>query len=246
MKILITAGGTSEKIDAVRKITNSSSGLLGSIIANELVKNCKNLEKIYYLCPKNAKKPDFNDKIDEITVDSVKSVYDNLEGILKSQKIDVIIHSMAISDYTVDYVSNSEIISSGLQNKSQSEIKSLLSSSVLALDNSQKISSNQNDLIIKLKPTPKIISMLKSWSPKSILVGFKLLSNVSENELKNVAFNLLQKNNCDFVVANDISKIDKNHHKAFIIDKNKNEIIANSKEDIAQNLREIIERSISD
>lgn len=193
MKVLITAGGTSEKIDNVRKITNSSSGLLGSIIANQLIKNCDNLEKIYYLCPKNAKKPQFCNKIEEITIENVKSVYDNLKNILTSQKVDVIIHSMAISDYTVDYVSNSKILASNLHNKSQDDISSLLSSSALAIDNSKKISSNQEDLIIRLKPTPKIISMLKSWSPNSILIGFKLLSNVSEIELKNVAYNLLAK-----------------------------------------------------
>ena len=33
-KIVITAGGTGEKIDNVRKITNSSSGKLGMTIAN--------------------------------------------------------------------------------------------------------------------------------------------------------------------------------------------------------------------
>ena len=38
-KFIITAGGTSEKIDNVRKITNSSSGKLGCIIANTIVKN---------------------------------------------------------------------------------------------------------------------------------------------------------------------------------------------------------------
>ena len=36
-KIVITAGGTSEKIDNVRKITNSSSGKLGSVIATKLL-----------------------------------------------------------------------------------------------------------------------------------------------------------------------------------------------------------------
>ncbi len=246
MKVLITAGGTSEKIDNVRKITNSSSGLLGSIIANQLIKNCDNLEKIYYLCPKNAKKPQFCNKIEEITIENVKSVYDNLKNILTSQKVDVIIHSMAISDYTVDYVSNSKILASNLHNKSQDDISSLLSSSTLAIDNSKKISSNQEDLIIRLKPTPKIISTLKSWSPNSILIGFKLLSNVSEIELKNVAYNLLAKNNCDYVVANDLSNIDKNHHKAFIIDKDKNEIIAFNKEDIAKYICEIVEKSITE
>ena len=36
-KVIITAGGTSEKIDNVRKITNSSSGKLGSVIASRLL-----------------------------------------------------------------------------------------------------------------------------------------------------------------------------------------------------------------
>ena len=36
-KVIITAGGTSEKIDNVRKITNSSSGKLGMIIAEHLL-----------------------------------------------------------------------------------------------------------------------------------------------------------------------------------------------------------------
>ncbi len=35
MNVVITAGGTSEPIDMVRKITNSSSGKLGSIIASK-------------------------------------------------------------------------------------------------------------------------------------------------------------------------------------------------------------------
>ena len=36
-KIIITAGGTSEKIDDVRKITNTASGKLGFTIANKLI-----------------------------------------------------------------------------------------------------------------------------------------------------------------------------------------------------------------
>ena len=40
-KIIITAGGTSERIDNVRKITNSSSGKLGTIIVNHLLQENK-------------------------------------------------------------------------------------------------------------------------------------------------------------------------------------------------------------
>ena len=50
-KIIITAGGTSERIDNVRKITNSSSGKLGCTIAEKLIELKNNeIDKIYYIC----------------------------------------------------------------------------------------------------------------------------------------------------------------------------------------------------
>ena len=36
INVVITSGGTSERIDNVRKITNSSSGKLGSVISDKL------------------------------------------------------------------------------------------------------------------------------------------------------------------------------------------------------------------
>ncbi len=50
MNIVITAGCTSEKIDNVRKITNSSSGKLGMIIANEILNKYEDeIDIIYYI-----------------------------------------------------------------------------------------------------------------------------------------------------------------------------------------------------
>lgn len=48
LNIVITSGGTSEYIDAVRKITNSGTGKLGSIIAEQISKN-ENINKIFYI-----------------------------------------------------------------------------------------------------------------------------------------------------------------------------------------------------
>ena len=49
-KVVVTAGGTSEKIDNVRKITNSSSGKLGYTITNKLIQlHEEQIEKIYYI-----------------------------------------------------------------------------------------------------------------------------------------------------------------------------------------------------
>ena len=57
-KIIITAGGTSEKIDNVRKITNSSSGKLGCTIANKLIELHE--EKIAKIVNEDGTLEDFN------------------------------------------------------------------------------------------------------------------------------------------------------------------------------------------
>ena len=53
MNIVITAGGTSEYVDKVRKITNSSTGKLGSIIANKILES-KNISNLYYITTKKS------------------------------------------------------------------------------------------------------------------------------------------------------------------------------------------------
>lgn len=55
MNIIITAGGTTERIDAVRKITNTGTGKLGSLTAEEFIKQGgSNIEKIFYICEKGT------------------------------------------------------------------------------------------------------------------------------------------------------------------------------------------------
>ena len=76
-KIVITAGGTSEKIDNVRKITNSSSGKLGMTIANHLLKENGDLI-IYYVCSKNSLRP-LDKKIKVIEIDGTISLKNKIE-----------------------------------------------------------------------------------------------------------------------------------------------------------------------
>lgn len=73
-KVVITAGGISERIDNVRKITNSSSGKLGMIIANRFLSGMDDVE-IYYICSKNSFRPD-DDRVKVIEVDEVSKVID--------------------------------------------------------------------------------------------------------------------------------------------------------------------------
>lgn len=60
-------------------------------------------------------------------------------------------------------------------------------------DNTHKISSYQDNLIVKLGLTSKVIKSIKKFNPNIKLIGFKLLDSVSKEELLRVASNLREK-----------------------------------------------------
>ena len=222
-KYVITSGGISEKIDNVRKITNSSSGKLGMTIANHLLESKSDIT-IYYVCSKNALRPS-NTRVKIIEVVGTLDLKDKVESLLRNEKIDYFIHTMAVADYMVDYVTTVDKMK-----------KSFLNNSDMEVIKDTKISSYENNLVLVLKPTPKIISLIKKESPLTYLVGFKLLDGVSKKELIEVAMRLRDKNKCDLVVANDLEDIRNKEHKAYIIDKEDKVVEASDKEDIAKKL----------
>lgn len=222
-KYVITSGGIGEKIDNVRKITNSSSGKLGMTIANHLLESKSDIT-IYYVCSKNALRPS-NKRVKIIEVAGTLDLKDKVESLLKNEKIDYFIHTMAVADYMVDYVTTVDKMK-----------KSFLNNSDMEVIKDTKISSYENNLVLVLKPTPKIISLIKKESPLTYLVGFKLLDSVSKKELIEVATRLRDKNKCDLVVANDLEDIRNKEHKAYIIDKEDKIVEASDKEDIAKKL----------
>lgn len=227
-KFIITAGETSERIDNVRKITNSSSGKLGMLIADCLLKE-RNDILIYYVCSKNSLRPS-DDRVHVLEVEGTLDLKNTLEDLLLSNEINYFIHSMAVSDYMTDFVTN-------LSNIKESITKS--SNIDEAFENIEaikgnKISSYEDNLVIVLKPTPKIISIIKNLSQSTYLVGFKLLDGVSKLELINTAKKLRDKNRCDLVVANDLSSIRNGEHIAYIIDNDNNVEEAHGKIKIAE------------
>ncbi len=234
-KIIITSGGTSERIDNVRKITNSSSGKLGCTIANQLMtQEEERIEKIYYVCSKTAVRPQ-NSKIEVLEIINTEDLKRTIETLLKKEKIDYIIHSMAVSDYTVDFVTTARNISDNIKGHPEKDPYDLICQNVNKLV-ANKISSNEEDLIIKLKRTPKIISLIKEMSPATHLIGFKLLDGVTQEELIEVATKLKEKNKCDLVVANDLSNIRKGNHLAYIVKDWHDYIPVSGKEAIANQL----------
>ena len=220
MKIVITAGGTSERIDDVRTITNSSTGSLGFAIGNAF-KEIDEIEKIYYLHGKRAVWPE-DEKVEPVEIGGVLDLKENLTRILQEDQIDAVIHAMAVSDYMVHQVTTLDKL---MGTEDPDHVQDL---------SGNKISSDIDDLIIHMKRSPKVISLIKQTSPETTLVGFKLLSGVPHEELIDVGYRLLQKNNCDFVMANDLREIGRDFHKGYLIHKDKSYDSMNTNEEIAQ------------
>ena len=140
--------------------------------------------------------------------------YDELLDLIKkevgSKKYDIVIHSSAVADYKP------------------------------VLSKESKIKSGKKSLIIKLKPTAKIVDLMKKLDPKIFLVKFKLEVDLTEKQLIDVAYKSMMSSKADLIVANDFKTVIASH-KAFIIDKDKKIKEVNGKEKIASELFKLLE-----
>lgn len=80
-----------------------------------------------------------------------------------------------------------------------------------------KIPSGKEKLVLEMQPAPKFISMLRDFAPDSKIIGFKVEESI--DKLQEKAFELLKKNNLDFVVANTISGFNSDDNEIWIINK---------------------------
>ena len=237
MKVIITSGGTEENIDAVRKITNMSSGKLGAKIAEKL---CSENIEVIYISPKNAKKPINKENIRFVEANSAKEVESATKDILSSCKIHFFIHAMAVSDYYVQSVISLESLSEKIAMKTKSEIKDILKNTEIDLT-SKKVSSSEENMFLGLKRNPKIIDVVKKISPEIKLIGFKLLNGCTKKELMDAAKMQMEKSHSDYVLANDLEDLKKGVHKAYLWDVYFHESVLEGKEQIAEEIKRIVQ-----
>lgn len=229
--IAITAGGTSEDVDGVRKLTNVSTGSLGwncleATLDYFLLKHDFNFRIFYILTPKAFRKKlmdEHHQYVDFIEVSDAESVYQAVDKLTQEVNITHFIHSMAISDFTFSYAVSVDALAEELAShfNSGGEMSSQKISEILNMPQSRfeegaKISSSK-PMLLGLKTTRKVISLIKKNNSNTVLVGFKLLRNVDDETLMNVAGKLQNENNCDYVFANELSNISGDDHKGMLI-----------------------------
>lgn len=205
MKVLITSGGTKIKFDDVRFLewdfwadgatsvfTNFSKGGFGSRIAYSLL---------------NSHEPE-------------KIQIHHLHGSDAANQNDFGWDKNSYFSYPFfDYHEYAEKLENLLKN-TQPDIV-FLSAAVADYGLPQiegKVSSDQDEITIKLKKLPKVISKVKEWHPNCIQVGFKLLSNVTTETLIDTAFKAGDKSGSDFTVANDLATLKSGKHSVYLVD----------------------------
>jgi len=243
MKILITSGGTSEQIDDVRKITNTATGRLGAIIAEGFTRAGAD---VCYVCTQGAHIPA---NVQVIRISSAVNLLHTMEHLLTENTFDAVIHSMAVSDYAVSGTASVAELAriaaeklSQTQPQNSNETAKIIQQTMLNSLNKPcgKLSSNIEDLAVFMHKTPKVIGVIKKLQPNTMLFGFKLLSEVGNAELLEAGHNLLVKNNCDYVLANDSSRIFGDNHEAILISPNREIKQLYTKQEIAKAIIEKI------
>lgn len=188
MKILITSGGTDVPIDDVRKISNMSSGKYGAEIASTFFYKGHD---VLYFSSKNAVKP----FIEYGSPFSIQPSYNQL----------------IFKDYE-SYLSN-------FQKKDSLPYDIIISAAAVSdyiLDKTEgKISSDSDELVIRLKKAQKVLPLIREASPNAFLVGFKLLVSPTPSEVE-AAVKKVFSNGADLVVYNDLTEIRKGNLSRFV------------------------------
>ena len=217
MKILVTSGGTSEAIDRVRSITNHSTGRLGLVITEALIKAG---HEVCLITTSQAVRPASQPNLKIIEIKNTLDLLEEMRNLVKDYQ--VLIHSMAVSDYTPVYMTSIDEV------KASQDLSEFLTKH----NTETKISSKEEAQILFLKKNRKIISLVKEWNPKIHLIGFKLLVDVSREYLIQIARESLEKNKADIIVANDLTQINAEQHIAYLVEKSSFQT-ATSKQEIA-------------
>jgi phosphopantothenoylcysteine synthetase/decarboxylase len=177
MRVVVTCGPSYEPIDEVRRITNFSTGELGALLANQLVKaGCE------VMCFRGVGATSQERIVGAKVVPFATNQHlqSALEELPERETVGAVFHAAALVDYRV---------------------KSVLTSSGTALA-ATKIPSSAGDLTITLGPYNKLIHGLRALFPKSRIVGWKYELVGSRADVLAAAIRQLAESRTDACVMN--------------------------------------------
>jgi phosphopantothenoylcysteine synthetase/decarboxylase len=181
MNCIVTAGPTFEPLDDVRRLTNFSTGRLGTELANFLTLRGHH---VTLLVGESATWPGERRAQTVKAFSSTADLRAKLKA-LSRKKVDAIFHAAAVSDFGFGKVF--------------AETKP---GEFTALAAAKKLSTRQGGLLAELVPTPKIIAELRGWFPKTKIVGWKFEADGKRADALQAARKQIADYSTDACVAN--------------------------------------------
>lgn len=182
---IISAGATYEPLDKVRRLTNSSTGSLGTKLALRLAEDIPSI-KISLLRSETATYPipDIKENINIQTFSTTETLLRKFQDLSTNDPC-VIFHIAAVSDFSFGNVY--EKLPDGTMERRLST----------------KFSTrNNNPLFAELIPTPKILEHLRSLFPSAFIVGWKYETTGSKSDLLKKAQEQISHNRSNLCVMN--------------------------------------------
>ena len=180
VKCIVTAGPTYEELDDVRRMTNFSTGALGTELANYLVQQGHEVALLrgYY---STCRIETAAQSVQVFT--TAADLSRRLKG-LGSGKVGAVFHAAAVGDFAFGKIWRR------VSNNKLSEIKS------------RKFPTRWGTVLAELKPAPKIIARLRGWFPKARLAGWKYEVDGARKDAILRAERQMKENQTDVCVVN--------------------------------------------
>ena len=181
MNCIVTAGPTYEPLDDLRRLTNFSTGRLGTELANFLAARG---HKVILLIGTMATHGGERRAQRVETFTTTTDLREKLKAV-SSKKVDAIFHAAAVSDFAFGRIFTPN------ESGKLAEIKSV-----------NKISTRQGKLLVELVATPKIIAELRGWFPRTRIVGWKFEADGARADALSAARQQIAECSTDLCVVN--------------------------------------------
>ncbi len=147
----MTAGPTFEPLDQVRRLTNFSTGRLGSELVNYLT--AQGHEVILLIGQQASFRGERHaERVETFTTSAnLRSLLQALSGCA----IEAVFHAAAVSDFSFGRI---------WRPSTEGTFTEL---------SSGKFSTREGTIVAELVPTPKILAELRGWFPQALVVGWK-------------------------------------------------------------------------
>jgi phosphopantothenate---cysteine ligase (CTP) len=214
-RILVTSGPTRAPLDAVRFLTNKSTGRLGSLIAEAALESGADVTFVY---GRGSAVPAVRggrpDRLRLLPINTVEDLVAIFRHELPSG-YDALIHLMAVLDFAPAEVTE------------------------------EKMASSMSEWVIRLVPTPKAAALVRALAPRTFFAGFKLEVGKEPADLIAIAQDWARHNRADLVVANDMRDIERGKHIGYLVSASGDvEAVAEGKEAIARALVDLLGRRL--